>query len=522
MQSKIKDLDKQKKGAESLELVNFASKLSIQSLKDIETQETEDGLLIKGIPVFKAGTYRDTVYDKDYIDRNFIGQFSSDDDIPIQADHNPSVYATLGWVKNLYRKSKTMYSDFLLTDENAIARWKKGLLKKFSIGVDLMHDRIREISIVAFPYVKSARIHSEDVAEDGFPIEVTEVNGAYFITIEGEQYEVKPNETSTNAPGNMWMFIPINSRDENGEIRQEEYITITDEDIDNIDIKEDIAEDTDYGVDDDGESFSEEDFANWSTKYKNSLPDSSFLLVKKPVKDKNGDRALPIKDKDGKISRPHIKNSLARADQVKGFTPALLAEAKAKLQRIFKKLGMLSDDKSTEVKTMLKLDELKKLDLSKIEGSEILKEAIEHITALEQERDNAVTKSNETAKQIDELSKKIKTSTVNEKVAELKAAGKITPAQEESTKAFMLTLSDEKIQDFVKVMSSNPKVVDLSEAGKGSDDDASKDKLDIDKLEAADINRVAEKLAKDNSVDFNEALDWCYDGKVSKEGKLLS
>jgi len=183
---------------------------------------------------------------------------------------------------------------------------------------------------------------------------------------------------------------------------------------------------------------------------------------------------------------------------------------------------MLSDDKSTEVKTMLKLDELKKLDLSKIEGSEILKEAIEHITALEQERDNAVTKSNETAKQIDELSKKIKTSTVNEKVAELKAAGKITPAQEESTKAFMLTLSDEKIQDFVKVMSSNPKVVDLSEAGKGSDDDASKDKLDIDKLEAADINRVAEKLPKDNSVDFNEALDWCYDGKVSKEGKLLS
>ena len=52
-------------------------------------------------------------------------------------------------------------------------------------------------------------------------------------------------------------------------------------------------------------------------------------------------------------------------------------------------------------------------------------------------------------------------------------------------------------------------------------DEVAKDKLDIDAMEAADINRVAEKLAKDNGVDFNEALDWCYDGKVSKEGKLL-
>ena len=45
--------------------------------------------------------------------------------------------------------------------------------------------------------------------------------------------------------------------------------------------------------------------------------------------------------------------------------------------------------------------------------------------------------------------------------------------------------------------------------------------LDIDNMEAADVNKVAEKLAEEHKVDFHEALDWCYDGRVGKDGKLL-
>ncbi len=82
-----------------------------------------------------------------------------------------------------------------------------------------------------------------------------------------------------------------------------------------------VADDnaTDYGEDENGEPLTQEDFAKWTTKYKNSLPDSSFLLVKKPVRDKSGDRALPIKNKDGQFSRANVQTALTRVDKIKGF-----------------------------------------------------------------------------------------------------------------------------------------------------------------------------------------------------------
>jgi len=490
-------------------VINFSSSIKTKDVNKLETEQTDEGLLIKGIPVFKAGTYKDTEYSTDYIDRNFIGQFNAEDDIPIQADHNPSTFATLGYVKGLFRKAKMMYADFLLIDDNAIARWKKRLMKKFSLGVDLINDKIREISIVAFPYVKAARVHSEEEITEDTNIDATEVNGTYFVTIEGEQYKIGKDKD------NLWFFFPISRRNADGEIEQSEEINITDEEIDNIDINEDVIDDED--IDKNSE------FAKWTTKYKNSLPDSSFLLVRRPVRDKGGDRALPIRDANGKISRSHVQNALARINQVKSFSSENITTAKARLLRIAKKLGMKTESKHSEDLEM-KLAELKKLDLSKLEGqgAEVLKEAVEHITTLETERDEAKQKLSDVEKKNKEYAEKIKESKVSAKVAELKDKGKITPAQEEATKKFMLTLDDKKIDDFVKVLSDGKSAVDLTEAGKEtSEEKGAKDKLDIDKLEAPEINKVAEKLAEEHKVDFSEALDWCYDGKVSKDGKLL-
>jgi len=491
-------------------VVDFASSLKVVDIKKLETEQSDEGLLIKGLPVFKAGTYKGTEYSTDYIDRNFIGQFNTDEDIPVQADHSPSTLDTLGWVKGLTRKAQVMYADFLLIDDNAIARWKKGLMKKFSLGVDLIKDKLREISIVAFPYVKAARVHSEEENNEEMNIEATEVNGNYFVTIEGEQYKLNRNEEG------LWIFFPISNRNADGEIEQNEEVNISDEEIDNIDTKEDVVDDED--IDKNSE------FAKWTTKYKNSLPDSSFLLVRRPVRDKSGDRALPIKDENGKISRSHVQNALARINQVKGFSSANIATAKARLLRIAKKLGMKTESKHNEDLDM-KLAELKKLDLSKLEGqgAELLREAVEHITSLETERDEARQKLADEVKKNEDLSKEIKESKVNVKVAELKEKGKITPAQEEATKKFMLTLEDKEIDDFVKILSEGKPVVDLTETGKETleKEEAKKNKLDIDKMDASEINKVAEKLAKENEVDFSEALDWCYDGKVSKDGKIL-
>lgn len=64
----------------------------------------------------------------------------------------------------------------------------------------------------------------------------------------------------------------------------------------------------------------------WTTKYKDSLPNSHFLVPKY--------RALPYKDRQGNISLSHVRNALARADQVKGVPQADIARARRKAENI--------------------------------------------------------------------------------------------------------------------------------------------------------------------------------------------
>lgn len=62
-------------------------------------------------------------------------------------------------------------------------------------------------------------------------------------------------------------------------------------------------------------------FAEWDTKYKNDLPDSSFAYISPGgTKDSEGKttprslRHLPYKDADGKPDLPHVRNALARLE----------------------------------------------------------------------------------------------------------------------------------------------------------------------------------------------------------------
>jgi hypothetical protein len=503
----------------SLSVVNFASSIGAKQMKDIRTETTEEGLLIHDLPVFKAGTYRDVVYSEDYIDRNLVGQFSVDEDVPVQADHNPSAFATLGWVKAVSRKGSMMLSDFLLIDENAIARWKKGLIKKFSISVNILQDKLREISIVAFPYVKSARVHGECIEEDEY-IDATEADGKYVVTVEGEQFEAKKDEND------LWFFFPISRRDADGEIVQEESVNITDEDIDNIDVNTDLAdeEDPDYSY---GDDLTKEDFAKWTAKYKNSLPDSSFLLVRRPVKDKSGDRALPIKDASGKISRSHVRNALARVNKVKEFSSDNTKGAAAKLKRIAKKLGMEVKQKKSEGLAMAKKKiDLRELDITAYEGeaADIIRIALAEYESLEKSRDEALTKLTATEKSLAGVKTQLKEAKVDTEIAKLKGEGKILPANEESTKKLMLSLNETQIDEFVGVLSKGKPAVDFNETSAGGskkEEESSKDAVDTEAASAEELNVLAEKVAKEQDMDFHEALDLVYDGKIDKAGKRI-
>lgn len=74
--------------------------------------------------------------------------------------------------------------------------------------------------------------------------------------------------------------------------------------------------------------------APWSTAYQNSLPDSSFAWI-----DGSGNRHLPFKDANGKVDLPHVRNALARLNQVQGMGSDVQARVRSKLEALLQKQG---------------------------------------------------------------------------------------------------------------------------------------------------------------------------------------
>ena len=84
----------------------------------------------------------------------------------------------------------------------------------------------------------------------------------------------------------------------------------------------------------------------WTTKYINSLPNSSFIIIEPAYKsgktDNKNARHLPYKDEGGKVDLPHLRNALARCNQVKPVTDSisqadLRSKACSKAQSLGKK-----------------------------------------------------------------------------------------------------------------------------------------------------------------------------------------
>ena len=84
----------------------------------------------------------------------------------------------------------------------------------------------------------------------------------------------------------------------------------------------------------------------WTTKYINSLPNSSFIIIEQAYKSGKTDdkraRHLPYKDKEGKVDLPHLSNALARCNQLVPVTDSisqadLRSKACSKAQSLGKK-----------------------------------------------------------------------------------------------------------------------------------------------------------------------------------------
>ena len=90
-----------------------------------------------------------------------------------------------------------------------------------------------------------------------------------------------------------------------------------------------------------GEDEDKSENAEWTTEYVNNLPDSSFAWIEPGgEKDEEGKtvprtlRHLPYKDENGKVDLPHVRNALARLDQVKNMPDYVKARVRKMLEDI--------------------------------------------------------------------------------------------------------------------------------------------------------------------------------------------
>jgi hypothetical protein len=57
--------------------------------------------------------------------------------------------------------------------------------------------------------------------------------------------------------------------------------------------------------------------AEWTRKYINELPNSSFAVVESCADENKAARHLPYKDAEGNVNKSHLQNALARMNQIK-------------------------------------------------------------------------------------------------------------------------------------------------------------------------------------------------------------
>jgi hypothetical protein len=169
----------------------------------------------------------------------------------------------------------------------------------------------------------------------------------------------------------------------------------------------------------------ESELAEWSTKFINDLPNSSFAVVESCADEKKNARHLPYKDSSGKVDLPHLKNAGARMNQIKsvcgGSDDDLRAKAKKKLVPLLKKhfpnskFAEMSEDEP-ENEDSSNSDEGE--EMADPEKNEELSQKIEELaTALNEKTGNLASKEDQDSlrKEIDAL-KTIKVKELAEKV----------------------------------------------------------------------------------------------------------
>jgi hypothetical protein len=131
---------------------------------------------IKEAEMFSIGTHRGVEYTEGDLEE-LVNNFKAEEEIPVQIDHSESARDTVGYLQEASVKDGKLMGKVKIIDKFAQERIDQGLMKKLSISFYLKFTeegikphKIREVSLVAFPQVKGAKLFSEN----GYVSNITE------------------------------------------------------------------------------------------------------------------------------------------------------------------------------------------------------------------------------------------------------------------------------------------------------------------------------------------------------------
>jgi hypothetical protein len=127
-----------------------------------------DDKYIKEAEMFSTGVHRGVEYTDEDINA-LVDNFNAEEDIPVQIDHSESARDTVGYIREAFSKGGKLMGKLEILDKAIQERIDMGLMKKLSVSFYLKHTeegfkphKLREVSLVAFPQVKGARLFSEN------------------------------------------------------------------------------------------------------------------------------------------------------------------------------------------------------------------------------------------------------------------------------------------------------------------------------------------------------------------------
>ncbi|PES76663.1 hypothetical protein CN327_09965 [Bacillus cereus] len=128
------------------------------------SQGTPEEDLFKEAELFSTGIHRGRNYTiKDL--KRLADSFNAEEKTPLQLDHSSSVRDTVGFLESVSVIGNKLMGEVRIIDDMAKEKITKKLMKKISISfyTDKQGnpDKIREVSLVTFPQVKSAQLFSE-------------------------------------------------------------------------------------------------------------------------------------------------------------------------------------------------------------------------------------------------------------------------------------------------------------------------------------------------------------------------